>query len=392
MNKRIRVMHLFYTFDVEVGGGGLSLFAIELGKHLDPAKFEVTLCSLGYYDTAQGNVRIEQLNKTGIRSFEAAIWDEERPYRSFTSAYQSLQQDLKTHPVDIIHSHSEYTDITAILLKLRGRVPRILRTVHYGFRVEWSTKPLRRALLTNLTYPIIFDLEVGINQQNTDRLNQRSVSRILGRRAVRVPNAISMERFKGRKPDVKTKKETLGIPADAPLIGTVGRLADQKGYQYLIEAASLVINQQPSAYFILVGDGPLADEHRQQAQDLGISSQLIFTGGRTDVEELLYCFDLFASSSLWEGLPTVLLEAMAANVPIIATDIPGTNELITHDHDGWLVPAYDSQALADGILELLKNPSLRGSLAGKAMETLNLYSISAIADQYENLYIQLNNK
>jgi len=392
MNKRIRVLHLFYTFDVEVGGGGLSLFAIELGRHLDPAKFEVTLCSLGYYDTSQGNVRIEQLNKAGIRSFEAAKWDEERPYRSFTSAYQSLQQDLKTNPVDIIHSHSEYTDITAILLKLRGRVPRILRTVHYGYRVEWSTKPLRRALLTNLTYPIMFDLEVGINQQNTDRLNQRSVSRFLGRHAIRVPNAISMERFKGRKPDVKTKKETLGIPADAPLIGTVGRLADQKGYQYLIEAASLVINQQPSTYFIIIGDGPLADEHRQQAQDLGISSQVIFTGGRTDVEELLYCLDLFASSSLWEGLPTVLLEAMAANVPVIATDIPGTNELITHDHDGWLVPAYDAQALADGILQLIKNPSLRGSLASKAMETLNLYSISAIADQYENLYSQLNDK
>jgi glycosyltransferase involved in cell wall biosynthesis len=391
MNKRIRVMQLFYTFDVEVGGGGLSLFAIELGKHLDPNRFEVNLCSLGYYDTSLGKERIKRLNDSGIRSFEATRWDEEHPYQSFINAYQNLSENLKNHPIDIIHSHSEYTDITAILLKLRGRVPRILRTVHYGFRYEWSTKPLRRALLTNFTYPMMFDMEIGINQPNTDRLNNRKVAKILGKHALRIPNAISFDRFENVHVDVKAKKEALGIPPDAPLIGTVGRLADQKGYNFLIEAASTVINVQPETYFVLIGDGPLADEHKKQVKELGIEKQVIFTGGRTDVEELLYSMNLFVSSSLWEGLPTVLLEAMAANIPIVATNIPGTNELIHHNFDGWLVQPYDSDALAEGIIHLMKSPSLRTNFARNAKETMKQYSISTIADQYEVLYQQLYN-
>jgi len=392
MHKRIRVVQLFYTFDIEVGGGGLSLFAIELGKRLDPEKFEVSLCSLGYYDTSLGKERILRLNQTGIRAYEAADWDDSQPYQSFTNSLRTLNRELQENPVDILHSHSEYTDITAMLLKLRRRAPRILRTVHYGFHEEWNRKPLRRALLTNFSYPILFDAEIGINNANTERLNRRFVAKLFQKKAIRIPNAISFERFTNIHVDLKAKKDSLGIPPDAPIIGTVGRLADQKGFNFLIDAAHLVLQEYPQAYFLIIGDGPLADEHREQARSLGIEKQVLFTGGRTDVEELLVCMDLFASSSLWEGLPTVLLEAMAANVPTLATDIPGSNELIQHGINGWLVQPYNPDALSEGILHLMKSPFLRAKLAQQAKETLVHYSIESIASEYESLYQRLYNK
>lgn len=389
MKNRIKVLHLFYTFDVEVGGGGLSLFAIELGKHTDIERFEIQLCSLGYYDTDLGKERIRRLNEQGLISFEATNWDDQHPYKSFKNAYQYLQSKLYKNPVDIIHSHSEYTDITAILLKLSRSSKRIIRTVHYGYKVEWSTKPVRRLLLTNLIYPIMFDKEVGINQQNTQRLNDRSFARIMRRNSIRIPNAISTDRFKNINVNTKEKKNSLGIPAESMLIGSVGRLADQKGYVYLLDAAAKLLAEKPDLYFIFVGDGPLAEEHKNQAHALGIEQNVIFTGGRTDVEELLACFDLFVSSSLWEGLPTVLLEAMAAGVPIIATDIPGTNELIEHNYNGLLVEPYNPDSLKTGILNLLKFQELRQRFVLNAFSSLKQYEMPQIAKAYEDLYIEL---
>lgn len=389
MKNRIKVLHLFYTFDVEVGGGGLSLFAIELGKHTDIERFEIQLCSLGYYDTDLGKERIRRLNEQGLISFEATNWDDQHPYKSFKNAYQYLQSKLYKNPVDIIHSHSEYTDITAILLKLSRRSKRIIRTVHYGYKVEWSTKPVRRLLLTNLIYPIMFDKEVGINQQNTQRLNDRSFARIMRRNSIRIPNAISTDRFKNINVNTKEKKNSLGIPAESMLIGSVGRLADQKGYVYLLDAAAKLLAEKPDLYFIFVGDGPLAEEHKNQAHALGIEQNVIFTGGRTDVEELLACFDLFVSSSLWEGLPTVLLEAMAAGVPIIATDIPGTNELIEHNYNGLLVEPYNPDSLKTGILNLLKFQELRQRFVLNAFSSLKQYEMPQIAKAYEDLYLEL---
>ncbi len=389
LKERIRVVQMMYTFDVEVGGGGLSLFAIELGKKLDPEKFDVSLCSLGYYDSDLGQERIAKLEHDGIKAYETSIWDRDKPFTNFYNSQKYLTKELSSYPVDIIHSHSEYTDVSAILLKLQRKAPIILRTVHYGYQYEWSTKPLRRLLLTNFAYPILFDQEIGINQSMIDRLNNRKVARLFKRHAIRIPNAISLERFENLTADRSEIKISLGIPEDAFLIGTVGRLAEQKGYRYLIDAATDVIMKYPCVYFIIIGDGPLSSELKEQAKTLAIDRQVIFTGGRNDVEKLLRCLDLFVSSSLWEGLPTVILEAMASGLPILATDIPGTNELIQHAQNGWLVSPHDSQAISSAIAKLISSPQLTSDMAQRALVTSREYSIDSISQQYEVLYEEL---
>ena len=176
------------------------------------------------------------------------------------------------------------------------------------------------------------------------------------------------------------------------MIGTVGRLTEQKGYQYLIKAAALVTQEIPESFFLVIGVGEELQALQALAQELNVTSRVIFLGSRQDVEELLPCLDLFVSSSLWEGLPTVLLEAIAAGIPIVGTDIPGTKDLIQHRKTGYLVPAGKPDLLARGIIEMLGNLPLRKKLAQASKEILPLFSMLKIARQYEQCYWEILRK
>ena len=388
MAERLRVAQMVYTFDIEAGGGGLSRFAIELAQKLDSNIIESSLISLGYSDSPINLEFLQDLNDQGIRTFEATNWDKNSPYQSFYRSLNSLKNELTHDPVEILHSHSEFTDVTALLFKVRNKTPTIIRTVHYGHRVEWRDKPLRRSFLTNFLYPIFYNHEIGINQFNTDRLNNRSLAKLLGRQATNVPNAIPIEKYTNIQVDKNLKIQSIGIPPDAVVIGTIGRLTTQKGFSFLIDAIPHVLEEHPQAYFLIIGDGPLAAELKAQSERLDVASHTFFVGRRSDVGELLGCMDLFISSSLWEGIPTVILEAMASEVPVLATSIPGTSELVQHGINGWLVPAEEPQAISKEISHLLNSPTLRQELVIHAQETVQYYSINSIAEKYEKLYLR----
>ncbi len=164
----------------------------------------------------------------------------------------------------------------------------------------------------------------------------------------------------------------------------------QKGYSYLIQAVPRLLSEAPDSRFVLIGDGDLLDELRQQSLKLGLQDKIEFLGKCEDVLPLLKKMDLFVLPSLWEGFPTVVLESMACGVPVIATDIPGTRELIQSGVTGWLVPPGDPQALAEAILEALKKPLLRQEIADHAWEMAKNFSMDVIARQYEDLYQRIS--
>jgi glycosyltransferase involved in cell wall biosynthesis len=222
-------------------------------------------------------------------------------------------------------------------------------------------------------------------------LNQRKLARILNRQGLYVNEAVRLERFQGVKVDVITKKGSLGIPSDVPLIGCIGRLVEQKGYRYLLKAAERVILSEPRAYFLIIGDGPLENELKSQAAELGIREQVVFAGARSDIEEILPCLDIFVLASLWEGMPISILESMASDIPVVATDVPGTCDLIVHCMNGLLVPPTDSDGLSEAILSLINNPILRQSLASAAQGTVQQFSMDRVAAKYAELYNSLYN-
>jgi glycosyltransferase involved in cell wall biosynthesis len=157
--------------------------------------------------------------------------------------------------------------------------------------------------------------------------------------------------------DVARLKNSLGIPASAPIIGSVGRLSDQKSPFDFVRAAEAVHASRPDAHFVWVGDGPLESDVRRLSDSLQLESVMHWLGQRNDVPNLLHLFDCFLLTSRWEGFPLVILEAMAAGVPVVATDIFGTRDAIQHGINGWLAPVGDTESLARFILDLLEDPA-----------------------------------
>lgn len=389
MASHIRILELIKDFGVEGGGGGASRFCVELSQRLDPARFEVSVCGLWDTGTPFEQERIAHLTERGIHAFAAARWDESSPYGSFVRAYWSLHAALRAQPVSILHSHSEFADMAALLLKTLPNRPAIVRTVHNGFRLEWKKRPLRRWLLSYFLYPLNFDLEIGVSQSIVDNLNRRFLARLLQKKARRVFNGINLDRFTNVRQDILEKRRFLGIPAQSRVVGSIGRLAEEKGYPFLLEAFARVLDSHPEVCLLLVGDGPLGPELRAHAETLGIASHVVFAGSQTDIEAILAGLDLFVSSSLWEGLSTVLLESMAAGTPVVATDIAGTREIIHRGQNGWLVPPADAAALAQAIREALENEATRERFAGRAREDVRAFSIGAIAAGHEKIYAAL---
>jgi glycosyltransferase involved in cell wall biosynthesis len=154
-----------------------------------------------------------------------------------------------------------------------------------------------------------------------------------------------------------------GIPAECTVITTVGRLDTQKGLPYLLEAAELVTRGHPEVRFLVVGEGPRRGDLVRHRDRLGLTERVWFLGFRTDVPQILADSDVFVLPSLWEGLPIALLEAMAAGLPVVATDVPGVTEVVTDGETGLVVPGKDVGALAGALSRLLDDPDLRLGLA-----------------------------
>jgi glycosyltransferase involved in cell wall biosynthesis len=239
----------------------------------------------------------------------------------------------------------------------------------------------------------MFDVEVGVSQKVVDNLNRRLIARLLGKRAIRIYNAINLQRFEDLQVDRLAKRRGLGLKREALVVGAVGRLTKQKGYAILLDAAALVLKKLPQTRFLIIGSGELQGELKRHAQSLGIDTKVIFTGARKDIEELIAVMDVFVSSSLWEGLPTAVLESMAAKVPVVATRVSGSSELINHGRTGLLVPPGDPKSLADGIMLLLTKRQKAISMGIEAYRYLKeKFSMENIAKQYATLYTSCLNE
>lgn len=385
--NKIRVVECIYNFRIAGEGGGITRFVVDLCNQLDRDLLDVHICGLWKAKTEAEIDLIDQLNKSGIKAYAATQWNPVKPYQSFTNALRRLRDYFARYPMDIFHSHSEFGDIAALYFGMFRTTPKIVRTVHYGYESEWRNRPLRRLLLTNILYPLSFTQEVGVSQGIVDRLNRRDISSLLKKSAIYINNAIDLDRFSSLEVDKNLIRQSLGLPVDCFLVGSVGRLTEQKGYSILIEAAALTVKIDPNIKFILVGDGELKQELEALANQLNLGERFRFLGPRNDVEKVLHAMDLFVSASLWEGLPTVIMESMAAGVPVLATDIPGSNDLIDKNETGWLVPLQDSYSMAEKILSIKHTSnSEREKICQAAKEKASIYSIRTVAEKHTHLY------
>ncbi len=173
------------------------------------------------------------------------------------------------------------------------------------------------------------------------------------------------------------------------MVGTVTRLSAQKAPLDFVRAAATVAQSRPDVWFVMVGDGDLRPQVEALASMLGIRDRLVLTGLRRDVPELMAAFDIFVLSSLWEGLPRVLPQAMATGLPIVATAADGTAEAVEQGVNGILTPPGEPKMLAGMVLQLLQNPALAQQMGAAGLARVAAFSDTRMVAQIDALYREL---
>ena len=216
----------------------------------------------------------------------------------------------------------------------------------------------------------------------------RDIARISPQRLIVIPNGIDPGPFDQAK---EFPRKELKITSEAHLALFVGRLDRQKGIPALLEASKLVIAQCPDWHLVLVGDGPCRTWMLEEvAAQPSLAERVHWLGVRDDIPALLKACDVLVLPSLWEGMPNVILEAMAASKAVVATSVEGTEELVVADETGWLVPPGDAQELSTALLSAAVNPDRCRHFGLRGRERIERrFSINQIVRAYDRLWAQL---
>ncbi len=204
-----------------------------------------------------------------------------------------------------------------------------------------------------------------------------------------IRSGVELDRFGHPQQPPAEIRAKLGIPADALVVGSVTRLSLQKAPLDLVDAFAEIHRKRPLTHFIIVGDGPLRPDVEAKIRELGLSDQITLTGLRRDVPELMAAFDIFVLSSLWEGLPRVLPQAMATGLPIVATRADGSAEAVAEGENGFLVQRGQPKALAGKVLLLLNDAELREKMGENGRLHAHTFGARKMVQDIDTLYQKL---
>jgi glycosyltransferase involved in cell wall biosynthesis len=201
-----------------------------------------------------------------------------------------------------------------------------------------------------------------------------------------IRSGVDLERFRSPARSDASVRAELGVPAGAPVVGSVMRLSEQKAPVDWVRVAARVGAQRPDVHFVIVGDGPLRVDTEAAADADGVSDRLHIAGMRDDVPDFLQIFDVFLLASHWEGLPRVLPQAMAASVPVVATAVDGTREAVRDGETGYLAPAGAVETLAARVVELLADPERARGLGAAGRRLSDEFSEARMIENLRALY------
>jgi len=374
-----RVLHIITKLEL----GGAQKSTLEILSNLDRNKYKIFLISSDGLLADEAR-KIDALEVKLLPSLKREInpifdgW-----------AFVDLYRFIKENKIDIVHTHSSKAGILGRWAAYLAGVKIIIHTIHgWEFHerqnrlIKWLFIGLER-LTAKITTQLIAvcraDIEKGLNYNIGARDKYRLIYYGIDYGAFN--NAPSL------------KRNSLGLKEDTFTIGMIACFKPQKAHSDFIKAASLIAKEMPNVQFLLVGDGVLRPKITQQIERHGLRDRFILTGWRRDIPQLLSILDTIVLSSLWEGLPIILLEAMAAGLPVVATNVGGVSEIIQDGNTGFLVPVGDYSKLAERILFLAHNSSLCEEMSKCAKGLLDgRFNTSSMVNQIEETYVHLLNK
>lgn len=352
---------------------------IELSKALRAYECECYIGIIGHSNNLYKSILCEA-SKNGLKTevfFCRSQFD--------IKTIMKIRKFIKENKMDIIHSHGYKSNFYGLLASLNLNINRIT-TCH-----NWIGNGRKMKLYEYIDKLLLrnFDKVIAISEELKNEILRSGIFKVMI-----INNGIDIERFKLQATGHRLKiKEAFGIKENEKAIGTVGRLTVEKGHSYLIETFEKAVKEFPDTKLLIVGDGPLKESLESRAMSLGLKDNIIFTGIRNDIPELLSIMDIFVLPSLKEGMPMVLLEAMAARKAIIATKVGAVIKIIDDGVTGLLIKPTDVNSMCDCLTRLLKNTEKARLLSEKAYEKVKSeFSASKMAEQYFGEYRRLQYK
>jgi len=373
VSRNLKVCIIFPKLSI----GGAETQILYLLKNLDHTSFEIHACSM-----VSGDSSMEEEARSSSDSFFVLGFR----WRKFPLSFLKLVRYLKEKEIDILHAHLPLADSIGRFAGRAAGVP-ILITTEHGKHL-WKN-PFHLALervmnrFTDIRFCVSRDImEIRSRREGTPHIKLKYM-----------PNAVDTSIFKETSPRRAGLMSEFGWDVSDPLIVSVGRLVEAKNYPMLVRAIALVVKKIPQTRCLIVGEGPFRGEIEEEIEKLSLRENIALPGARRDIAEILKSADIFTLSSIREGLPVSLLEAMAAGCAIVATDAGGIPDAIFDGVNGIIVKTSDENALADGLLRLLSDRELCKKLGEKAMEDVEKrFSARVIAKTIGETYKELARK
>ncbi len=353
-----------------LGQGGAEQVVLDIATRLDPERYQISVCSILAVPGAQGG-NVGRLKDAGVDVMSLGLTAKWQLRRA--AALEKLLRDVQPH---VLHCHMFHANVLGRWIGRRAAVPNIISTVHiaerrwrpWRFWLERKTDPL--GAITVCVSNAVLEFQSRRTRLPADRFTV-------------IPNGIDTASFAKPSRPRRDVRAEFGIRPEAKVVGSVGRLARQKGHRYLIQAVSRLPKPWDDAELVIAGDGPEMGKLRSLARRSGCAARIHLVGGRSDVPDLLHAFDVFAMPSLYEGFGLTLVEAMAAGVPVVASAVDSLPEVL--GAGGILVPPADPDRLAEGICKALANPAPEQTEKARA-RARERFDVSIMVRNYTELY------
>ncbi|HIF9078776.1 TPA: glycosyltransferase [Photobacterium damselae] len=351
-----------------LGMGGAERQVIDIADEISLMDIEVMIISLTGHSVIMPkneNIKVLEINMT----------------KNFVSLFRSLlkvKKIITDFKPQIIHSHMVHANLFARLLKLMGLKFYLICTAH-----NTNEGGIKRIISYRLT-DSLSDLNTNVSEEATSAFIKSGA--VPKNRMITVSNGIDTNKFHYSLANRISKRKELNLSDETHLLLAVGRLEPQKDYPNMLEAFSLLVNENRNVCLVIIGQGYLLDDLTNLVNDLNINDKVRFLGLQTDVEKWLSAADFYVMSSAYEGLPLVIAEAMASECFIISTDCGGVKEMI--DGNGILVPPHDSKALFIAMNDALQLTEQRRKEIAFLSKTdvVNRYSLSSVVKTWIKLY------
>jgi glycosyltransferase involved in cell wall biosynthesis len=366
--KAIKVLHLISSR----GLYGAERVALELCKSLKGFPCEAVIGVIKNSHNPHDEIA-EEAKSSSIRT---VIFPCESQFDRKTIT--SIRDYIDKNSIDILNSHGYKSNFYGFIAS-HSKIP-IVATNHNWLTSHWRLKIY--CLLDSLWiryFDRIVAVSEGVKEQMLKYKIPNSKIRV-------IDNGVDISRFEGELESTAIIRKELGLCDETLIIGTVGSLTYEKGQRYLLQAAPAILRKYENALILFVGDGPLREELKRESIRLGITDHVIFTGYRKDVQRLLSIMNIFVLPSVIEGLPMVILEAMASHIPVIASRV-GAIPKVIDGNNGLLIEPGDVHCLQTAIIDLLNDDSKRKAIADAGYTTVrSRFSAENMSSKYFNLY------